>query len=156
MQFTFSAIQPEEVPFVFSLAQDFAAELGLTDKHKMTLERMHQELFGKKADWNALVIKKEDLEIIGFCFYSIVNINHAFHNSPLLQVDDLYIKPEYRRHGLGEKILKVIAQIAKEKGILRIEMWCGKNNLIEQSFYQKHNALKIDYLDVFRFYVKDL
>ena len=86
MQFTFSAIRPEEVPFVFTLIQDLATHTGLSDRHKMTLERMHQELFGKNADWNALVVKKNDLEVIGFCFYSIVNINRAFHDSPMLNI----------------------------------------------------------------------
>jgi len=156
MKFIFSEIKPEEVPFVFTLMQDLAAQTGLSDKHKMTLERMQQELFGKNADWNALVIKKENLEIIGFCFYTIANLNRSFHDSPMIQIDDLYIKSEYRREGLGKKTLDKMGQIAKEKGILRIELWCLKNNSIGQDFYKKYNARKIDHIDVFRFYVQDL
>ena len=74
----------------------------------------------------------------------------------MIQIDDLYIKPDYRRNGLGEETLKKIGLIAKEKGILRIEMWCLKNNSIGQDFYKKYNARKIDHIDVFRFYVQDL
>lgn len=156
MKFIFSEIKPEDVDTVFSLVQELAIETGIVDKLKMTLDRMHQELFGKDSNWNALVIKKDSQEIVGFCFYTIININRSYHDSPMIQIDDLYIKPEHRRSGLGQKTLVKIGQIAKEKGILRIELWCLKNNSISQDFYKKYNAKKIDHIDVFRLYVKDL
>ncbi len=156
MEFIFSEIKPEDVTVVFTLVQELAVETKIADKFKMTKERMHKELFEAHADWNALVIKKDDQEIIGFCFYTIANINRAYHDGPVIQVDDFYIKPEYRRNGLGQSMLARIGQIAKEKGILRIEMWCVKSNTIGQNFYSKQKAKKADLVDIYRFYAKEL
>lgn len=67
---------------------------GLEDRFQMTNERLEKELFEEHADWHCLIaIDLQDVPV-GFCLYSRININRSFNNSPLLQMDHLYVKPE--------------------------------------------------------------
>jgi ribosomal protein S18 acetylase RimI-like enzyme len=130
-------------------------EEGSGEYFKMTSERMRQELFGVNATWNCQVAIADN-EVVGFCFYCFANTNRAFYTSPLIQIDDLYVKPEYRRKNIGLAFLQKLALIAENNGAGRMEVDCMKENEIGQAFYQKLNGFKKDFIDIYRFYPKDL
>ncbi len=64
-----------------------------------------------------------------------------FHNfSTLLgragiNLQDLFILPEYRGKGCGRAMMKMLAQIAAERGCGRLEWWCLNRNKPGIDFY---------------------
>jgi ribosomal protein S18 acetylase RimI-like enzyme len=80
------------------------------------------------------------MNLMGFCLYTIANINRAFNMQPMIQVDDLYVSPPYRQAGVAQDLLRNLALIGKAKNIGRINIWCVSDNEIGQNFYQKIGA----------------
>ncbi len=148
-------VTQDDLDSLFNMLVDLIHHEGLLDRFKMTRLRLEEELFGKNADWQALVASCNNT-LAGFCLYSLANTNRAFNSTPMIQIDDLYVHPDYRQMRLGQKLIRTLAQIAKNKGIERINVFCMKDNLQGQNFYQKLGAEKLDFMDVYKILVPDL
>lgn len=143
------AVKIEDLDQLFIMLVDLAEHEGLTERFKLTRERLENELFGTNADWNCLVATDIHGKLIGFCLYSIANINRAFNLTPMIQIDDLYISPEYRSAKIGYKLVYQLALIAKSKNIARLNVWCVKDNEQGQKFYKKIGGEKLNFVDVY-------
>jgi len=139
----------EDLNALLAMLTDLVRHEGLEDRFQMTNERLETELFGEHADWHGLVATDLQDAPVGFCLYSRININRSFNNSPLLQMDHLYVKPEWRKSGIGQSLLLHLAQVAKEQGVGRINAWCMKGNEQGQNFYRKIKAEKRDFVDIY-------
>jgi GNAT superfamily N-acetyltransferase len=100
---------------------------------------LERALFGDKPECEALLMFHEDaLEPVGFALF--------FHNfstflgKPGLYLEDLFIKPEYRGHGLGQALLIHLAGLAVARGCGRFEWAVLDWNVDAQGFYQKLGA----------------
>jgi GNAT superfamily N-acetyltransferase len=100
---------------------------------------LERALFGDKPECEALLMFHEDaLEPVGFALF--------FHNfstflgKPGLYLEDLFIKPEYRGHGLGQALLIHLAGLAVARGCGRVEWAVLDWNVDAQGFYQKLGA----------------
>jgi GNAT superfamily N-acetyltransferase len=71
-------------------------------------------------------------------------------------MDHLYVKPEWRKSGIGQSLLFHLAQVAKEQGVGRINAWCIKANEQGQNFYRKIKAEKRDFVDIYSMQVANL
>ncbi len=149
MQFIIRKIEPKDVDTVYKLLIELALHEQIKDKLKLTPEKMQHDLFSDYADWHGFVVDNEEVGVIGFCLFTIANINRSYNTSPLLHIDDFYIKPAFRQYGLGKRLLAAVGNIAKECGIDRLELWCLKDNTLGQIFYQKCGGEKLDYVDVY-------
>jgi GNAT superfamily N-acetyltransferase len=149
-------VKKEDLDQLFAMLLDLVKHEGSYERFKLTRIRLEEELFGLKADWNALVAIDIPEKLLGFCLYSYANINRAFNLSPMIQIDDLYVNPEYRRSRIGHELLKKVAAIAKTKNIGRLNVWCVKDNKIGQNFYKKIGAEKRDHIDVYSIQVDSL
>ncbi len=74
----------------------------------------------------------------------------------MIQIDDLYVHPQFRRAGVGLQLLKEIASIAKINNVGRLNAWCVKDNDIGQNFYQKIGAVKRDFIDIYSIDINQL
>jgi ribosomal protein S18 acetylase RimI-like enzyme len=150
MNYTIRPIEIQDLPQAYSLLCDLISQENLGKPLKMTIERMRNELFGPTPDWYGLVAA-QDKELLGFCMYTISNTSRPLNPTPQIQIDDLYIQPQYRRQKIGENFIKELTKIALERHISRIELWCVKENALGQAFYKDLGARKLDHIDVFRF-----
>ena len=75
---------------------------------------------------------------IGFATYH--RIYSTFLVLPGIWLDDLYIKAEYRRLGVGEALIKRLCQITHKIGGGRIDWIVAVNNTPAIQFYEKMGA----------------
>lgn len=129
---------------------DLIVELAVYEKMKdavvTTPEELAEQLFEKE---NAKVILPVlDGTVIGYAFY--------FHNfstwlgKPGLYLEDLYIKPEYRKKGYGKALLKYLADLAIEEGCGRMEWACLNWNQPSIDFYLSLGAEPMTEWKVYR------
>ncbi|MBS0185207.1 MAG: GNAT family N-acetyltransferase [Proteobacteria bacterium] len=83
-----------------------------------------------------LVTKATDLTPLGFAqlYHSFTSIGAA----EILILNDLYIKPEYRKNGIAGKLLMHIEEFAQKKGVAKITLQTAKSNSIAQKLYTSY------------------
>ncbi len=151
INFTIREIKRQDLREVFQMLSCLVKYEKLEEKFKLSEKKMANYLFGKNHDWFCLVVQDlMDNCLKGFVLYTFSNINRAFHLSPLLQIDHLYIKPSYRNYGLGESLINELKNRAKIKGANRLEVWCLASNEIGNRFYKKTQAEKLDFINIYR------
>ncbi|HSX25743.1 MAG TPA: GNAT family N-acetyltransferase [Chlamydiales bacterium] len=71
---------------------------------------------------------------VGYALYFYGFSGHQ--GTPLIYVDDLYVRPSERGHGIGSGLLKQLARYAKEMGCCRMEWHAFDWNEKAISFYE--------------------
>lgn len=105
----------------------------------------------KKAE---VIFALEGSKEVGFALF--------FHNFSTflgragLYLEDLYVRPEYRKKGYGKGLLKILAGIAVERGCGRLEWWCLDWNKSSIDFYLSLGAVPMGDWTVYRIEGKTL
>jgi ribosomal protein S18 acetylase RimI-like enzyme len=140
MSLNIESAKPEHIPAILALLREFAEYESLLDYLEVTGERMQAALFGEGAVPSVAeaIVAVLDDEPVG---YAVFYPNFAtFRGQRGLYLEDIYIKPAHRRGGTGEKMLRHIARLAKERGYERIDFMVLDWNAPAISFYKKLGA----------------
>lgn len=102
--------------------------------------------FGDKAYFYT-EFAEVDEKIVGYALYYYgFSANQGF---PILYLEDLYVKPDYRDLGIGTRFLKRLAQYALQKNCCRLEWHVFSWNREAIAFYKKIGGmLKEDLIQV--------
>jgi GNAT superfamily N-acetyltransferase len=101
-----------------------------------TSQDLGKHLFDEKV-CDALVAET-DGKIVGFAlFYT----NYSTWKGKCLYLEDLFILPEYREHGIGSMLFDEVVNIAKQRGVRRMDWQVLEWNEPAIKFYQKKQAL---------------
>lgn len=78
---------------------------------------------------------ENEIKSIGFmnivCFYSV------WAHGMVWFLDDFFITEEYRSRGLGSMAMKQLENMARQEGIIRIQLFSEKTNPRALAFYRK-------------------
>lgn len=80
------------------------------------------------------------------CFYNYSTFQGKFG----IYLEDLYVKPEYRGHGIGKGFFHYLSQRAVNENCGRIQWWCLNWNQPSIDFYKSMDAKAMDEWTVFR------
>tara|TARA_Y100000588_G_scaffold332442_1_gene370659 strand:+ start:712 stop:1218 length:507 start_codon:yes stop_codon:yes gene_type:complete len=108
---------------------------------------LRESFFGSRPSAEALIAQWDD-KPAGFAVY-FENFS-TFMGRSGLYLEDLYVKPEYRRKGIGKALVSHLAAIALKKGCPRFE-WAAlgwNRNAID--LYEKWGAKELTDLRLFR------
>ena len=89
---------------------------GLADneneRHFLTVtpERLEETGFGDAPNWQGFIVEHED-GLVGYATYT--QDFHIWSGSPRITLDDIYVDPSFRSHGLGEQLMRRIFEQAK-------------------------------------------
>ena len=64
----------------------------------------------------------------------------------ILILNDLYVDPNVRKNGVGEKLISQTVALAKELGSNLIRLRTSKSNTVAQGLYNKMGFVREDYL----------
>lgn len=134
------------IPLILQFIKDLAA-----------YEKMSDEVVADEATLDTWIFDKQKAEVI-FALEDGKEVGFAlfFHNFSTflgkagIYLEDLYVKPEYRKKGYGKAILKKLAQIAAERGCGRLEWWCLDWNKPSIDFYLSMGAKPMSDWTVYR------
>ena len=91
----------------------------------------------RSEDGLVLVSLNRD-KVIGYSLSEIKGRSAAFGRDKWGYIHDMAITSKYRRIGVGEKILIEIIKWFHSKNVERIELQAASQNLIANTFWQKH------------------
>ena len=106
------------MPLILSLIRELAEYERLADQVVATEELLEQHLFGERPAAEALVAEL-DGEPVGFAIF--FTTFSTFVGRPGMWLEDVYVRPERRRAGVGLALLEHLARLAEERGCGRIE-----------------------------------
>jgi GNAT superfamily N-acetyltransferase len=103
---------------IFSLIKELADYERLSHEVVATENDIRQSLFGPRPFAEALIGEYEGIAVsFALFFYNF----STFKGKPGIYLEDLYVKPAYRRQGFGRRMLAHIAGLAKERNCGRFE-----------------------------------
>ncbi len=137
---TIRAVGEADVETLFDLIVELAEYEKLADKVKGDPEVLRRTLFEERAA-EALLLESGG-EAIGYAiFFSTFS---SFECRSGIWMEDVYVRPEHRRGGIGRRVIEHLAQLAVERGHVRLE-WCALDwNEPALNFYDKLGAARLD------------
>lgn len=138
---------PSDVPVILSFIRGLAEYEKLSDRCIATEAMLREHLFGPRPAAEVLIARVGD-EPAGFALY--FGTFSTFLAKPGIYLEDLYVRPEFRRKGVGRTLLRRLAQIALERGCGRLEWAALDWNEPAIRFYEKIGAVKLDDWTSFR------
>jgi GNAT superfamily N-acetyltransferase len=118
MPFRLSAATERDIPVILSLIQALADYERLADQVESTEADLRLALFGPRPAAEVILGYAGD-EPAGFALY--FQTFSTFKGRPGLYLEDIFVRPEWRRQGLGQQLLARLARIAIERGYGRME-----------------------------------
>ena len=138
---------PADVPVIRTLIRELAEFEHLEHEANATEEQLREALFGPQPSAEVLIARMDD-EVAGFALY--------FHNFSTfvgrrgLYLEDLFVRPRFRRMGCGAALLKRLARIAVERNCGRME-WAVLNwNQRAIDFYRSLGAVPMNEWTAYR------
>jgi len=101
-----------------------------------TVEELGVHLF-EEGICDAIVACEEEL-IVGFALYFT---NYSTWKGKCLYLEDFYVLPEYRQTGIGSQLFDEVVQIAKTRGVKRLDWQVLDWNTPAINFYKKKEAI---------------
>jgi GNAT superfamily N-acetyltransferase len=118
MEFRLAAATRSDVPLILQLIRSLAEYENLADEAGATEADLERALFGPRPAAE-VILGYAGAEPAGFALY--FQTFSTFRGRPGLYLEDIFVKPEWRRQGLGQQLLARLARIAVERGYGRME-----------------------------------
>ena len=146
MTFRLENATEHDLPLILALIKDLAEYEKLSHAVVATEDLLRDSLFRKRVA--EVVIGYCDDEPAGFAVF--FQTFSTFLGVPGMYLEDLYVIPRFRRHGLGRMLLTHLATIAGERGYGRVEWSVLDWNELAIGFYKGLGAKPMDEWTVFR------
>ena len=130
-----------DVPLLYDLILELAAYEKLGTAVAGDAEQLRRSLFEREVA-EALLIETADGEAVGYAIF-FTNFS-TFECRPGIWLEDVYVRPEHRRGGIGLAVMEHLAGIAAERDYARLE-WCALEwNEPALNFYEGIGARRLD------------
>ncbi len=137
----------DDIPIILGFIKELAEYERLAQMVVATKELLQENLFGEHR-FAEVVISYYEAQPAGFALF--FHNYSTFLGKPGIYLEDLYVKPECRRKGIGRAMLLYLATLAKERGCGRFEWSALDWNEPAIQFYKKLGAVSLDDWTIFR------
>jgi GNAT superfamily N-acetyltransferase len=137
----------DDISLILHFIKELAAYEKLAHEVVATEEILRENLFGKKSHAEVLLGYLDNVPVSFALFFHNFS---TFLGKPGIYLEDLYVKPEARGHGIGQVMLQYLAQLAEERQCGRLEWWVLDWNEAAIKFYKRLGAKPMDEWTVFR------
>lgn len=146
-KFTIRKANEADVPIILQFIKELAHYEKLSHEVVATEAILKETLFGANKTAHVILGYLDD-KPVSFALY-FYNFS-TFLGRPGIYLEDLYVKPETRGQGIGQKMLAHLANIAVTENCGRLEWWVLDWNESAIGFYKKLGAIPMDEWTVFR------
>jgi GNAT superfamily N-acetyltransferase len=147
MMFRIERATEKDLAVVFKLIRELAEYEKLADHVIANEATLRESLFGVRRAAEVLLAYAGD-EPAGFAVF--FQTFSTFLGVPGMYLEDIFVVPAWRRHGLGRRLLVELAKVAVARGYGRVEWSVLDWNELAIGFYKSIGAKPMDEWTVFR------
>jgi GNAT superfamily N-acetyltransferase len=141
MESTILPVTPADLPVLLLLIRELASFERLEHEVVATVETLHDSFFGPAPATGGFLARTTG-EPSGYAIYFFTF--SSFIGRPGIWLEDVYVRPAYRRRGLGLGLIEAVARVGVERNCGRYE-WSALNwNTNALEFYRKLGARTMD------------
>jgi GNAT superfamily N-acetyltransferase len=141
MDFIITPVTPGDVPTLLDLIRELARFEKLEHEVEATPELFQRALFGPQPAAGALLARHNG-EPAGYAIYYFTF--STFVGRAGIWLEDVYVRPPFRKHGLGRRLIEAVAQVGVERDCGRFEWMALDWNTGALEFYRGLDARVMD------------
>ncbi len=126
---------------LFDLILELAAYEKMAGEVAGDPEVLRRSLFEQKAA-EALLLETADGEVVGYAIF--FTTFSTFECRSGIWLEDVYVRPEHRRGGIGRAVMEHLANLALQRGHVRLDWVALEWNEPALDFYAKFGARRLD------------
>lgn len=130
----------EEIPALLELIRELAVFEKLEHIMEATVSSLENSFFGPRPAAGALLARC-DGKVAGYAIYFFTF--SSFLSRQGIWLEDVYVRPEFRKRGLGRSLIEAVAKVGVERNCGRYE-WTALNwNENALTFYDNLGAQRL-------------
>jgi GNAT superfamily N-acetyltransferase len=141
MEINIAAAKNNDLPELLSLIRELACFEELEHEVESTVELLKEAFFGSQAAAGALMARKGG-EAAGYAIYFYTF--SSFVGRKGIWLEDLYVRPQFRKQGLGRALIEAVARVGVEQKCGRFEWTALDWNKTALDFYEKLGAKALE------------
>jgi len=146
------AARATDLASILAMITELAEYEKLAHAVRYDAAAMAQHLFGDRPYAEVLIAEEQAVSgvatTVGFALY--FHSFSTFVGKPGIYLEDLFVRPAFRRGGHGQRLFKAVASIAVERGCGRLEWSVLDWNEPAIAFYRRMGAAGLDDWTMFR------
>lgn len=132
---------PRDVDLIHALIVELATYERAPEQVTGTPQLLERALFGPRPSAEAMIAEL-DGEPAGFALFH--GTFSTWECRPGIWLEDLYVRPQHRRAGIGAAFLQALARVTVERGCARLEWNVLDWNEPALDFYARLGAQRLD------------
>lgn len=130
----------DDVPLIHQLIRELADHEHMLEEFSATEAELRATLFGERPAAEC-TLAYAGAEPAGFALF-FANYS-TFRARPGLYLEDLFVRPPFRRRGIGRELFRHVAQLARQRGCARLEWMAVDTDARAQEFYASMGARRL-------------
>lgn len=130
-----------DAQLLFDLILELAAYEKMAEEVAGDAEVLRRSLFEQKAA-EALLLETADGEAVGYAIFFVTF--STFECRSGIWLEDVYVRPEHRRGGIGRLLMEHLAKLALDRGHVRLDWVALEWNEPALNFYEGIGARRLD------------
>src|SRR5580700_6359967 len=140
---TVRAATSADIPAALELVRSYWDFEGIGGFDAPRLERVLQQLVGD-SPYGALWVATHETTLTGYLI--VVLLMSVEHQGLLGEIDEFFVQPQARSHGVGAQLLAAAEADLRRRGAVRLQLQIGAGNARGRAFYERHGyALRVGY-----------
>ncbi|KAM3909825.1 thialysine N-epsilon-acetyltransferase-like isoform 2-T3 [Leptodactylus fuscus] len=144
MDCTLRPAEAGDSPHIMRMIRELAEYEKIPHFMKLTEEVLHRDGFGETPWFRCVVAelpeKSKSEAGVPFAGYALFVNSYSSWTGRTLHLEDLYVSPKFRGHGLGRRLMKKVAQASVRSGCSHIHLSVLKWNTPAISLYHSLGA----------------
>ena len=143
--FNIREIKKEDKDYLLAMMMEFYMSPAVIHKPDIPLlQRDIDACFDKDIPLTCYIFEVDD-NIVGYSM--VVKSFSTEYGLPCIWLEDLYVKPKYRKRGIGREYFSFLRKTYPEKEY-RIRLEVAKDNEEAKRFYKNNKLEEIEYLQM--------
>jgi GNAT superfamily N-acetyltransferase len=142
---------PEDTALVLQFIRELAEYEHLSESVFITEEILYEWILSRRIE---VLLAEYQGETVGFALYYFTY--STFRGQSGIYIEDLFVRPSFRRLGIGTMFFHELARIARSSGCFRIDWMVLDWNVNSIAFYEKLGGHAVDDWTTFRLDGKNL